>query len=58
MRETLNFCIALVALAVGLLGTPAISQSENRAPTPETDARLFAVEITTGPNWDPAKPPN
>jgi uncharacterized protein YciI len=44
----------------GVLGAPAlhaVAQPASPASGVEADQRLFAVEIRTGPTWDPAKPP-
>ena len=58
MRRALKSCFALAAIAIGLLASSANSQPANPASSPTTEARLIAVEIKTGPNWDPTKPPN
>lgn len=58
MKRALKSCFALAAAVVGLLAGPANSQPASTASSPTMEARLFAVEITTGPNWDPIKPPN
>lgn len=47
----------LVLIVVGWLGGP---RAFAQAPTAEPAAAerpLFAIEITTGPKWDPARPP-
>ena len=58
MQPTLKSCLALVAVVTGVFASRASSQPTNPASSPPSEARLFAVEIKTGPNWDPAKPPN
>jgi len=45
------FAAALLAF----VSTVAFAQTE--APKAPAAAKLFAIEITTGPNWDAAKPP-
>ncbi len=40
-----------------MLAGPTNSQPAAAASSPTVEARLFAVEITTGPNWDPSKAP-
>lgn len=54
--------MALRALAALLLvvALPVLGQAPAEAPRPATPpaARLFAIEITTGPNWDASKQPS
>lgn len=45
---------APAAVAQGATGTQADAKADVK---PEADTRLFAVEIRTGPKWDPALPP-
>lgn len=55
MVSTLRNCAGFL-LALSL---PALAQTPADAPksAPAVAAKLFAIEITTGPNWDAAKPP-
>ena len=49
-------CVMAIA-ALGWLGVPcAVAQAAKADPAP-TQRPLFAVEITIGPKWDPARPP-
>jgi len=49
---------APAAVAQGATGSQAAAQADAKADVkPEADTRLFAVEIRTGPKWDPALPP-
>ncbi|MBL8517888.1 MAG: hypothetical protein JNM76_13075 [Betaproteobacteria bacterium] len=38
-------------------GAQAPAEATKPAAPPATAAKLFAIEITTGPSWDAAKPP-
>lgn len=49
------FAALLIAVAAPVL---AQATAEPAKVVPIPAAKLFAVEITTGPNWDTAKPPN
>lgn len=58
MRSVLNTCVAVAALGLLPSAPPARAQAAPPASSPAAESRLFAVEVKTGPNWDPAKPPN
>jgi uncharacterized protein YciI len=47
------FAALLITLS---LAPPVLAQTPAEVPKSAT-AKLFAIEITTGPNWDAAKPP-
>ena len=55
MRSHLKLLPAFSVMALLALADPASAQAADSAPSP--DARLFAVEVRTGPNWDNGKSP-
>jgi hypothetical protein len=54
----LNFrtCFLALVTACALAHAPASAQTTAAPPPTGADLVLFAVEITTGPKWDAAKP--
>jgi uncharacterized protein YciI len=56
--RTMRHVVAALMM-FGALGPAlqAMAQSAHPASGVEANQRLFAVEIRTGPSWDPAKPP-
>lgn len=55
--RTLGVWLAALFLAALSCPTPADAQAAPPANPGPAGAKLFAVEITTGPGWDSAKPP-
>lgn len=58
MRSILKTSIAVVVIAIEAIAIQASAQSAGPASSSDTEGRLFAVEIKTGPTWDQAKSPN
>jgi hypothetical protein len=55
MQHCLRYFVVISAMVIGFSAPDTVAQSTG--PAAEAEPRLFAVEITIGPNWDTSKAP-